>query len=33
MNQKLAQEELERHIIQNYYNLNQNKYSMSIVEI
>lgn len=33
MNQKLAQEELERNIIQNYFNLNQNKYNMSIAEI
>lgn len=29
----MAQEELERNIVQNYYNLNQNKYHMSIGDI
>lgn len=33
LNQKMAQEELERNIVQNYYNLNQNKYHMSIGDI
>lgn len=33
LNQKMAQEELERNIVQNYYNLNQNKYHMSIADI